>query len=492
MARHESPSLVGGDVLRLLRKYHKRCLVPALMIAALACLYAALKRDTWEASQAMTVRDEVVGGDNQPGKFQLEDEMKAAQETVMELAHSRPVLAAALGDAGPPATHRNDAAGAQSSWPSERDIQDLREALKLAPPKGADFGKTEVFYLKVRDRERPRAIALADRLCNRLEESLGQLRASRAASMIAELTETVALAENALKEANQRLSSLETRIGSNLVELRMLEQSPAGVSDLNRELTESENEVRQARTRQSVHHSILQLLRRAQEDPDVLVSAPTTLFELQPNLKRLADGLVDTQLKTAALAGSMTERHPQVVASRQAEQAIRQRIHNELGLAMHAFEAENELASGRVSYLEGQLDKMRGRMSDLAGLRVQYASLTRDVDHRRALLEAARRDLANVEASQAVAQKCSLINRIGTPDTGARPVGPGRTIIALAGIAAGMLIGLGILFVTVPAPKAVGLSAANGKHAEIEHDLLAPNGHALVGEPWKNRYAGVP
>ncbi len=488
MARHESPSFAGGDVLRLLRKYHKRCLVPALIVAALGCLYAALKGDTWEASQAMTLRDEVVGGDAEPGKFQLEDEMKAAQETVMELSHSRPVLAAALDDVGPPATRQS-----QSEWPSDREIQDLREALKLAPPKGADFGKTEVFYLKVRDRERPRSIELAERICTRLEESLGQLRGSRAASMIAELTETVALSEAALSTSNQRLSELETRIGSNLVELRMLEQSPAGVSDLNRELTESENEVRQARTRQSVHRSILQLLQRAQRDPDVLVSAPTTLFELQPNLKRLADGLVDTQLKTAALAGSMTDRHPQVIASRQAEQAIRQRIHNELGLAMHAFEAEDELASGRVSYLEGQLGKMRGRMSELAGLRVEYASLIRDVDHRRTLLETARRDLAKVEASQAVAQKCSLINRIGTPDTGAKPVGPGRTLIALAGIAAGMMIGLGILFVTVPAPKAVGWSAAaNGKHAEIEHDLLAPNGHALVGDPWKNRYASVP
>lgn len=488
MSRYDSSPLAGADALRLLRKYFKRWFLPALLIGTLAFLYAALKRDTWEASQALTVRDEVVGGEIEPGKFKLEDEMKAAQETIMELSRSRPVLEAALSDVGPPPTRR-----AATAWPSDGEIQDLRDALKLAPPKGADFGKTEVFYLKVRDRQRPRAVELADRICTRLEENLGQLRGARAKSMIAELTETVALSEAALATANDRLSELERRIGSNLVELRMLEQSPAGVSDLNRELTESENEVRQARTRQSVHRSILELLRRAQQDPDVLVSAPATLFELQPNLKRLADGLVDAQLKTAAL-GHMTDRHPQLLASRQAEQAIRQQIFRELGLATHAFQAEDELASGRLEYLEGALDGMRARMSDLAGMRVEYASLTRDVDHRRTLLETARRDLANVEASQAVSEKCSLINRIGMPDTGARPVGPGRTMIALGGAAAGVFIGLGILLITVPAPRTVAWSAAaaNGKHAEIEHDLLAPNGHALVSEPWKNRYAGVP
>lgn len=489
VSRYDPSSLNGADLSRLLRKYHKRCLVPAMLVAALGCLYAALKRDTWEASQAMTVRDEVVGGETEPGKFQLEDEMKAVQETVMELSHSRPVLAGALSDVGPPATRR-----VQTAWPSDREIEDLREALKLAPPKGADFGKTEVFYLKIRDRERTRAVDLTDRLCTRLEESFAQLRAARAASMIAELTEAVALSEAALASANQRLSDLETRIGSNLVELRMLDQSPAGVSDLNRELTESENEIRQARTKQSVHYSVLKLMHRARQDPNVLVSAPSTLFELQPNLKRLADGLVDAQLKTAALAGSMTDHHPQMVASREAEDAIRRQIHDELELATHAFQAEDELAAGRLGYLESQLGEMRGRMSELASLRVDYASLTRDVDHRRTLLETARRDLANVEASRAVSQKCSLINRIGTPDTGAKPVGPGRTMIALGGIAAGVVIGLGILFVTLPAPRAVGWStaAANGKHAEVGHDLLAPNGHALVSEPWKNRYASVP
>jgi hypothetical protein len=44
-----------------------------------------------------------------------------------------------------------------------------------------------------------------------------------------------------------------------------------------------------------------------------------------------------------------------------------------------------------------------------------------------------------------------LIARIDAPDTGSRPVGPGRSVITLAGLAGGLAVGLGIVFVSVPA-----------------------------------------
>jgi polysaccharide biosynthesis transport protein len=503
------------DVPSLLRRYYKRWLVPALLVSSLSVAYAVFKRDTWEASQAVTVRNEATVGDNEPGKFRLEDEMKAAQETILEIAQSRAVLADALAEVGPPANRpastamssaaispsaqspisESPAATPAGSWPSEADIGDLRDAIKLVPPKGADFGKTEIFYLKVRDRERPRAIELAERVCSHLERHLAKLRGARARDMIAELTETVAISRAELEEAQQRLSVLEKSVGSRLVELRMLEQSPAGVSDLNRELNEAETEVRQALTKQSVNRNILELLRGAQNDPRLLVSAPATLFESHPNLKRMADGLVDLQLETAALAGSMTNRHPQVVSSRQAEQMVRQQIFSELTLAIHAFEAENELAAGRLSFLEGQLASMRERMDGLVGMRVNYASLTREVDHRRLLLEAAQRDLADVKASRAVAEKCSLIHRIGSPDTGPRPVGPGRTTIVLAGIAGGLIVGLGIVFISVPVPSVATVAMLplhSPQIGERTHELLVANGNGHANDPWKNRYAGTP
>ncbi|MGH7140942.1 MAG: hypothetical protein ACREHD_34865, partial [Pirellulales bacterium] len=315
-----------------------------------------------------------------------------------------------------------------------------------------------------------------------------------AKGMAEEVSEVVSLAESELDQAQQRLARMEKNIGSNLVELRMLEQSPAGVSELNRELTEAENEVRQAQAQQSLNRGILKLLRDAQDDPQLLVTAPNTLFEAQPNLKRLADGLVDVQLKTATFLGVMTDRHPQVLVLRQAEETVRQKIFSELTLALHAIEAENQLADGRVQYLEGRLAEMRQRMSEVAALRVEYASLNGDVAHRRSVLEAAERQLADVRASQAVALKCSLIDRIGVPDTGSRPAGPGRTMIALVGIAGGLISGLGILVLSAPVAAPLhALPSTNGKHrADEAEPLLAGNGHSSVDDLLKNRFANVP
>lgn len=471
----------------LLMAYRWRWLLPAVLIGGLSCFYAAVKRDRWEATQAVSVRNETTGGVVATGDFQLEDEMKATQETVLEIARSRPVLSAALTDVGPPENWPGI-----GQWPTQDDVDDLQDALKVTPPKGAEFGKTEIFYVKLRSLQRDRATRLLERVCQHTSESLGELRGARAKGAADELSEVVSLAVSDLERSEQRLAAMEQKVGSNLVELRMLEQSPAGVSELNRELTEAENEVRQARGRQSLNRNILKLLRDAQDDPQLLVTSPATLFETQPNLKRLADGLVDVQLKTSSLLGAMTEQHPQVLVSRQAEATIRQKIFSELTLALRAIETENQLTDGRVEYLEGRLAELRGRMSEVAAMRVEYASLNSDVAHRRTVLEAAERQLADVQASQAVAAKCSLIDLIGVADTGSRPVGPGRLIIALIGVAGGLIAGLGLLVLTIPVAAAPAQEAMNGKHRDDVEHVIAGNGHSHAGDLLKNRFANVP
>ena len=73
--------------------------------------------------------------------------MKTSQETILELTKSRTVIEQALSKVGP-------ANGASSEgWPSVNDVEALQDAIKISPPKGAEFGKTEVFYLKVQNRE---------------------------------------------------------------------------------------------------------------------------------------------------------------------------------------------------------------------------------------------------------------------------------------------------------------------------------------------------
>ena len=439
-------SLTGpADLVRLLIAYPLRWLVPAVMVVLAAGGYATLRPDTWEATQALIIRNEAAGN-SEPGKFHHADEMKNLLETVLELAKSRGVLAQTLEEVGPPADRSSTEA-----WPSDEEIAQFGEAFKIAPPKGAEFGKTEVFYLKVQDRDRRRAIALATTLCNQLEARYNQVRDGRAQSMVSELTKTVQLAQADLQASTARLKQVEQQVGSDLSELRHLAQSGGGgESDLRRKSLELESELRKAVATERNMTALLDNLEASLADQGQLLATPNGLLESQPALRKLKEGLLDAQLRTAQLLGTMSAVHPQVIAAREAEQEIRRHLRGELIVAIRGVELDRNLATNREKTLEGQLTTLQQRLELLAGLRTQYASLVAEVDHRTKLLEESQKQLVEARASQSSALTANLISRLDAPTTGPRPVGPGRTMLLLAGLAGGPIFGLAILLISLP------------------------------------------
>ena len=89
-------------LVKHLREHTWHWLAPALVIGSLGVLYAAVRSDTWAASQALIVRNEAASHREGNGQFDHADQMKTLQETILEVARSRDVLRAALQEAGPP------------------------------------------------------------------------------------------------------------------------------------------------------------------------------------------------------------------------------------------------------------------------------------------------------------------------------------------------------------------------------------------------------
>lgn len=443
---HEQPSGFNPtQALRLLVNHPTRWLVPAAAIAVLAGVVALVRPATWEASQALIVRNEASGNHDGPGNFGHGDQMKTVQETILELAKSRRVLATALAEVGPPSD-----ATEPDAWPTDRDVADLRDAVKLTPPKGAEFGMTEVFYLQVRDHDRSRAIALAEAVCNQLENRFQQLRDAKAKSMIDELVKTVRLARTDLEDATDRMAEIEKQVGADLAELRILHDATTGEGTLRRTRTEITTELRAARAATRANEELLAVLSDASEDPGRLVATPNRLLDSQSSLRRLKEGLVDAQLRTAGLRGRMSDEHPLVQAAHESEHEIRRHLHNELATAIRGSKIELRLNHDRLSMLETQLATTTERLDQLAALRAPYSNRVTEVAHRAELLAQAERDLAEARASRAGAGAASLIARIDSPDAGTNPLGPGRGMIVLMGIAGGLLTGMGMLFISVP------------------------------------------
>ncbi len=456
-------SIKPADVYRALVDHPKRWLVPTLAIAALSLVYAVLRPSTWEAAQALIVRDEAAGGaPNRPGKFTHADEMKTSQETILELTKSRAVLEQALIKVGP------ENGTASEDWPSLNDVEALQDAVKVSPPKGAEFGKTEVFYLKVQSRDSERSVALASAICEQLQKRFETLRAARAQSITEELVRTVSLAQADLDESTVALSAVEREIGPDLAELRMLNESPSGDSNLRRTSVELESELRTYRAAQNANQELLSLLEHAQVDPGRLLASPSKLLESQPALKRLKDGLVDAQLKTAQLLGIMSADHPQVVNAKDAEQQVSDHLHDELAIAIRGVQLDLRLTDDRVAALEQQRDALLLRFDRLASLRAQYSNLVATAKHRTEILKTAQSELAESRASQAAARTASLITLVDDPDAGSRPIGPGRTVITLAGALGGLLISLGVVCMTVHPNRQRRASDAASQSADIE------------------------
>ncbi len=441
------------EFLHILAVRWRLWFVPALVISLGTAIYALTYRDTWEASQALIVRNEAANNERGPGKFAQPEEMKTIQETLLEIAHSRGVLEAALKQVGPPAD-----CDTLASWPTDRDIETCRKAVKLLPPKGAEFGKTEVFYLTVRDHDRARVIALNQAIYDRLQTRYQQLRNEKAKSMVDELNKTVSLAKADLAESTGRLAAVETGVGGDLAELRAMQDIGASDSALRRSVEEIRNQLRETRTTAKSYAELLAVLKAAQDDPGRLVAAPNRLLESQPALKRLKDGLVDAQLATAKLLGTRSAEHPLVQAARQTEEEVGRHLHDELALAIRGMEVELRLNADRQKLLEEQFAAGNERLNRLAEIRASYETQAAENRNRSTLAERAEQNLAEARAVLAGAKVASLISRIDVPDAGAKPIGPGRTLIALSGILGGLIAGLGVVFLSLPAKSPANIA----------------------------------
>lgn len=481
-------TFVGQDLVRLVLHYRHRWLLPTLALSSLALVYAVVRSDTWEASQSLVVRNEAAGNLGEPGKFRHADEMKTTQETILELAKSQAVLRQALAEVGPSAGENVSA-----NWPADDDVALLAEQVKLSPPKGAEFGKTEILYLKVRDKSRPRALALVSAVSKHLQGRFQQLREAKAQGMIAELAKAVSMAESDVAAVTQKLAELEVSVGSDLAELRILHESSSGDSDLRRKSLELETELRQAWLIQRSEQSLLDLLRSARVDQGRLLAMPSRLLESQPSLKRLKEGLVDAQLRTAELSGGMSSEHPLVRAAIEAEEEISRQLHQELEIACRGVQVNLQLATERAESLSEQLADTRARLAKLGSLRAVYSNLIAAVQQRSVLLATAQRELSEARGNQAGAHSSSLIYTIDDPDAGTKPVGPGRLTIVLAGILSGLVVGTAVLFLTVPAANAGAVEqlCTSGKAEAAFDECLRPIIRNPISTPARAPVAGL-
>ena len=439
--------LTPRDCVDLVRLQRNKILIPAAACGALAVVFALFMTRYWEGTQGLVVRDGASASSvKQPGKFADLYEMRTMPETILEIAKSQQVLSATLKKVALAESRETPAE------PSDEQLDKFRKLVSMSPPNGAEFGKTEVFYLGVKDPNPERAIALVAELCRQLGSRLGELRDEQSQGLISELEKQVALATASHGQVNAKLKSLEAEIGPDLGELRLLHSATGGQSDLRQQTVEIEKETRATEERLREAEDLLVALLAAQEDPHRLVAMPSKLLSFQPTLQRLKDGLVDAQLLASRLGGKQTAEHPHVKAALESVASIRGDLYDELAVAIKGLEVEIELSRNRQGVLNKQHTGLENRLSRLAELRSEYSSRVAAVESSSSVLSHARKQLGAVRAQQVAAQSAALVTPLDAPHTGPYPVGLGRTTVVGVGVCGGLIAGLGWVFLSAVPP----------------------------------------
>jgi uncharacterized protein involved in exopolysaccharide biosynthesis len=413
----------------------------AFCVAVLAVLVAVLKPTVWEGRQSVVIRAEVFVGGLQDAP--ADQKRRDLQNTFVTVLQSRAVLEGALKEVGP--SDRNK----HSSFPTLKDIDALREAVKIVPVAGDEFGTSDVVSVRVRDKNRARAIRLTEALVRHADQALQRLQAQRTAETTEELARSQRAAETALEADRERLEKMEADLGADGITLRLLEEKP-DTSGLRSALEAFDRQIEELESRQLTYEKMLEVLVQVRETPSQLGAVPAALLDAHPTLRRLQEALTEAEVHLITLEGQYAEEHPAVIAAKLSLNQLRRRIADETPAAIEAIQHERALISSQLEYLRNQRREESARVEKLIALLPEYRTIAARVRSESQALETIRQQLNQARATQAAVASSRFVVPVEPVQTGAHPAGPGRTTIIAGGLACGLMVGLAVFLWLVP------------------------------------------
>ncbi len=219
-----------------------------------------------------------------------------------------------------------------------------------------------------------------------------------------------------------------------------------------------ESELRKAVADERNLTALLDNLEASLADQGQLLATPNGLLESQPALRKLKEGLLDAQLRTAQLLGTMS------TAASASDCRPRSRTRDPPSSAGRTDRGHPWRRTRPEPGHPSRGDTRRTNSPPctsgwncwpVCGPNMPAWWPKSNIGPR--FWKGSQRQLVDARASQSSALTANLISRLDAPTTGPRPIGPGRSILLLAGLAGGPIFGLAILLISLPSAPNLGV-----------------------------------
>ena len=294
------------------------------------------------------------------------------------------------------------------------------------------LGRSHVLSVKAESQNPATAAAIANTLAERYLE---YQRRDKIESMdrvdkfmlgrVAELREQVSKADQAVEDYRRSHDLYKSGAGNGVTAQQL--------SELNTQLTAAQTAKAEAESRLNEAQEMRKGGLNNESVPEVLRSPLITLLKQQ---------LSDSERKAAEMSASYGARHPALVNARAEAANIQGRVAAEISKIVDGLSREARSANARYEALSKNFETLKKQMGSVNDRSIQLESLERDATVYRNLLEAmllrAKQSTGAETILQANAKLVSPAAPAGAPSY------PPKTLIAVLGVAGGMMVGAAI------------------------------------------------
>ncbi len=408
-----------------------------------AAAFAFLQPKLYEASVQMWVQDEnsaIRSSTNYAADSAAR--VRTLLSNLREVIYSRQVLEDTLKKADATASHHSEKDEADSSRPRpDQSVSRLVDAIRLDGPAGSEFGSSQIFFVRLRQRDPKLAQQLLTGLLESFRGRYKHLSTEQAMHLYDETSAAAERAREQLGTATDSFDKFVQEMQGGMSELNSLSGSTTSDSELRRELTAINDQLLPAESELTLQTALLEEMQKARDEGVKQLMLPGSFVRDYPALDVSARELVSARIQMDDVAARTTAQNPEYPAAQERLRLAEKTFNNQLDQVADAVQREIAARTELVEFLQNDKDMFLGKLATLSNKFLQYDGLKQEVARcRAAVADAEKRRSEAFHGVLSTGEETQFATMDG-PRTSAEPISPKPALTVTMGLMLGLFCG---------------------------------------------------